>query len=103
MQRPSTTPWAGWRWIRAVSTLASRSRGGELAVFEESNQPIDFVAHGDTSFVLGSAVKHPHDLVMGHYSVHTSKAALEQGEAEIQRIGARLRSGGRLQGAKRAA
>jgi len=77
--------------------------GGELAVFEESNQPIDFVAHGDTSFVLGSAVKHPHDLVMGHYSVHTSKAALEQGEAEIQRIGARLRSGGRLQGAKRAA
>lgn len=72
---------------------------GELAVFEESEQPIDFVAHGDTSFVLGSAVKHPHDLVMGHYSVHTSKAALAQGEAEIQRIGADLRSG-RLPGAR---
>lgn len=69
---------------------------GELAVFEESDQPIDFVAHGDTSFVLGSAVKHPHDLVMGRYSVHTSRAALAQGEAEIQRIGARLFHEGRL-------
>ena len=68
----------------------------ELAIFEESNQAIDFVAHGETSFVLGSAVKHPHDLVMGHYSVHTSKAALAQGEAEIQRIGARLRLEGRI-------
>ncbi|KQQ55677.1 pirin [Pseudomonas sp. Leaf127] len=63
---------------------------GELAAFEESEQGIDFVAHGATSFVLGSAIKHPHDLVTGHYSVHTSPAALAQGEAEIQRIGALL-------------
>lgn len=69
---------------------------GELAVFDESGQAIDVVARGDTSFVLGSAVKHPHELVTGYYSVHTSKAALEQGEAEIKRIGARLRSEGRL-------
>lgn len=69
---------------------------GELAVFEESGAAIDFVARGDTSFVLGSAVKHPHELVMGHYSVHTSKAALDQGEAEIRRIGAQLREQGRL-------
>jgi redox-sensitive bicupin YhaK (pirin superfamily) len=69
---------------------------GELAVFEESDDAIDFVAHGATAFVLGSAVKHPHDLVMGSYSVHTSKAALALGEAEIQRIGTRLRRDGRL-------
>lgn len=69
---------------------------GELVVFEESGLPIDVVARGDTSFVLGSAVKHPHELVTGYYSVHTSKAALTQGEAEIQRIGAQLRSEGRL-------
>ncbi|CAN7674103.1 pirin family protein [Variovorax paradoxus] len=69
---------------------------GELAVFEESGAAIGFVAQGDTSFVLGSAAKHPHELVMGHYSVHTSKAALEQGEAEIRRIGARLREEGRV-------
>jgi redox-sensitive bicupin YhaK (pirin superfamily) len=69
---------------------------GELAVFEESDQPIAFTAHGNTEFVLGSAVKHPHDLVLGYYSVHTSEAALAQGEAGIQRIGARLRQEGRL-------
>ncbi|RST53921.1 pirin family protein [Variovorax sp. MHTC-1] len=69
---------------------------GELAIFEESGAAIDFVAHGDTAFVLGSAVKHPHELVMGRYSVHTSKAALDRGEAEIRRIGARLREEGRL-------
>jgi redox-sensitive bicupin YhaK (pirin superfamily) len=69
---------------------------GELAVFEESGEAIDFVAQGDTAFVLGSAVKHPHELVMGYYSVHTSRAALAQGEAEIQRIGMRLKEEGRL-------
>jgi redox-sensitive bicupin YhaK (pirin superfamily) len=69
---------------------------GELAVFTESEDAIDFVAHGETSFVLGSAVKHPHALVTGYYSVHTSKAALAQGEAEIARIGTRLRQQGEV-------
>ena len=36
------------------------------------------------------------DLVLDHYSVHTSQAALAEGEAEIRRIGARLRQEGRL-------
>ncbi|HTD04838.1 MAG TPA: pirin family protein, partial [Undibacterium sp.] len=55
-----------------------------------------FVAEGDTEFVIGSAVKHPHELVMGYYSVHTSRQALERGEAEIQRIGAKLKAAGQL-------
>jgi len=61
-------------------------------VFEEGGQAIDFVAEGETEFVLGSAVKHPHELVTGYYSVHTSEAALAQGETEIERIGSQLRS-----------
>lgn len=69
---------------------------GELVVFEESGGAIDFTAHGDAAFVLGSAVKHPHALVTGSYSVHTSQAALAQGEAEIRRIGVQLRQEGRL-------
>ena len=69
---------------------------GQLAVFEESAGAIEVVAHGDTSFVLGSAIKHPHPLVLGYYSVHTSHAALAQGEAEIDRIGHRLLAEGRL-------
>jgi redox-sensitive bicupin YhaK (pirin superfamily) len=67
---------------------------GELAVFEESNQAITMRADEVSRFVLGSAVKHPHDLVLGYYSVHTSQAALAAGEAEIRRIGAQLRSAG---------
>jgi redox-sensitive bicupin YhaK (pirin superfamily) len=68
-----------------------------LAVFNESEAAIDFIANGDTSFVLGSAIKHPHDLVTGYYSVHTSAGTLERGEAEIRRIGASLLASGRLQ------
>ena len=68
-----------------------------LAVFEESESAIDFVANGDTAFVLGSAIKHPHDLVTGYYSVHTNVNALDRGEAEIRRIGAGLLASGRLQ------
>lgn len=86
-----------WVAVSAGQLEASGPVGnGELAVFDESGEAIDFVAHGDTAFVLGSAVKHPHELVMGNYSVHTSEATLALGEAEIQRIGARLRREGRL-------
>lgn len=69
---------------------------GELVAFEPSSQSIDFVATQATSFVLGSAVPHPHDLVMGRYSVHTSPAALAQGATEIRRIATQLRQAGRL-------
>jgi redox-sensitive bicupin YhaK (pirin superfamily) len=78
--------------LRAHSPI----RAGELAVFEESGDAIDLEADGDTSFVLGSAIKHPYPLVLGYYSVHTSRATLDQGEAEINRIGQRLRAAGRL-------
>ena len=69
---------------------------GELAVFEESNGALEFEAIEDTGFILGSAVKHPHDLVLGNYSVHTSQTALDRGEAKITEIGKRLRAEGRL-------
>jgi redox-sensitive bicupin YhaK (pirin superfamily) len=86
-------------WL-AVDTGGLRSHApigaGELAVFEESAGAIELEADGDTSFVLGSAIKHPHPLVLGYYSVHTSRATLAQGEAEIDRIGQRLRAEGRL-------
>lgn len=68
----------------------------EIAIFEESDAALDFVAQGETEFVLGSAARHPHELVLGHYSVHTSAAALRQGEAEIRRIGAELRARGEI-------
>ena len=81
----------GRRFGRPRPSRAERSRSSSRR--EES---IDFVAEGDTSFVLGSAAKHPHDLVLGNYSVHTSAEALRRGEAEIRRIGQRLRANGTL-------
>jgi hypothetical protein len=76
-------------WVAVASgrLLASEpiSRG-ELVSFAPSATAIDFVAETDTRFVLGSAVPHPHPLVMGAYSVHTNAQALARGEAEIRRI-----------------
>jgi redox-sensitive bicupin YhaK (pirin superfamily) len=67
---------------------------GELAVFEEGPAPVEFQALTDSGFVLGSAVKHPHDLVTGYYSVHTSPQALREGEKNIAMIGRRLHNQG---------
>jgi len=78
--------------LRTSSPIAA----GEIAIFEPSEQSIDFVAQGNTGFVLSSAAKHPHDLVLGNYSVHTSSEALRRGESEIRRIGQRLRADGTL-------
>ncbi|MGY6125380.1 pirin family protein [Paraburkholderia strydomiana] len=68
----------------------------ELAVFVPSGDALEFTAQADADFIVASAVPHPHDLVLGHYSVHTSKEALARGEAEIANIGQQLRRNGRL-------
>ncbi len=78
--------------LRTSSTIPS----GEIAVFEPSEESIDFIAEGKTGFVLGSAAKHPHELVLGNYSVHTSAEALRQAEMEIRRIGQQLRANGTI-------
>ncbi|KAF2394136.1 pirin family protein [Pseudomonas frederiksbergensis] len=67
---------------------------GELVAFEPGNGALTLEAgdQGDAVFVLGSAVPHPHELKMGSYSVHTSMQALNTGEANIQRLGERLRA-----------
>jgi redox-sensitive bicupin YhaK (pirin superfamily) len=71
-------------------------RQGELVVFVRSNGAVEFEALSDAEFVLGSAVPHEHDLVLGYYSVHTSDDALRDGEAHIEAIKARLVKEGRL-------
>ncbi|WP_218188872.1 pirin family protein [Pseudomonas nunensis] len=67
---------------------------GELVAFEPGNGALTLEAgdQGDAVFVLGSAVPHHHELKMGSYSVHTSVQALNTGEANIQRLGERLRA-----------
>ena len=83
----------GWAALASgrLSVADDTIEAGELAVFERSTQAIGFHAEADSEFVLGSAEAHPHDLVLGHHSVHTSPAALRAAEQRIAEIGARLR------------
>jgi redox-sensitive bicupin YhaK (pirin superfamily) len=74
--------------LATAGTLLER----EVGVFEDGEGALQFEARGETEFVLGSAPRHPHELFTGYYSVHTSEAALAQGETEIRRIGDQLRA-----------
>jgi redox-sensitive bicupin YhaK (pirin superfamily) len=86
-------------WIASHEGLVATPQPvstGEVVVFAEGGQPISFEAISDAGFVLGSAVKHPYDLVTGYYSVHTNVEALRRGESNIAAIGRRLHARGML-------
>src|SRR6202158_2488107 len=69
---------------------------GELVAFRPSNAAIEFEASYDAEVVLGSALPHNYDLVLGSHSVHTSAEALREAEARIAVIQTRLIRQGRL-------
>jgi redox-sensitive bicupin YhaK (pirin superfamily) len=69
---------------------------GELVAFTRSGAAIELVAQSDAEFVLGSAVPHDYDLVLGSHSVHTSTQALREAEARISTIQMNLIQQGRL-------
>ena len=57
---------------------------------------LEFEAQSNAEFVLGSAVPHNHDLVLGSHSVHTSVEALRGAETRISEIQTRLIQQGRF-------
>jgi redox-sensitive bicupin YhaK (pirin superfamily) len=69
---------------------------GELAAFTRSSAALEVEAQSDAEFVLGSAVPHNYDLVLGSHSVHTSVEALREAETRISDIRTRLVGQGRL-------
>jgi redox-sensitive bicupin YhaK (pirin superfamily) len=69
---------------------------GEIVVFAAGEEAVTFKARTDSEFVVGSAAQHPHDLVVGRYSIHTSAEALQIGEAQIEAIRDSLVAAGRL-------
>ena len=73
--------------LHSADTVLER----EIALFDDSGLAIDFSAQGETEFVLGSAPRHPHPLVLGYYSVHSSADALQRGEAQIEQIRRQLK------------
>ena len=69
---------------------------GELVAFTSSSEAVEFEARSDAEFVLGSAVPHRYDLVLGSHSVHTTAEALHEAEARISEIQTRLIRQGKL-------
>jgi redox-sensitive bicupin YhaK (pirin superfamily) len=69
---------------------------GDLAAFEPSSEAVEFEARTDAEFVVGSAVPHKHDLVLGSHSVHTTPAALRDAQAHLSALQTRLVQEGRL-------
>jgi hypothetical protein len=68
----------------------------KLVAFRPSSAVIEFEAQSDAEFVLGSAVPHDYDLVLGSHFVHTSIAALREAEARISALETRLIQQGRF-------
>jgi redox-sensitive bicupin YhaK (pirin superfamily) len=80
-----------WTAVGKGSVLVpDELRQGELVAFKPSSDAIEFEARSDAEFVLGSAVPHDYDLVLGSHSVHTSPEALREAEARISAIQTRL-------------
>ena len=75
---------------KGTVSVPAKLQHGDLAAFEASGEAVEFEALNDAEFVLGSAAPHEQDLILGYYSVHTSHAALRDGEAHISAIRARL-------------
>jgi redox-sensitive bicupin YhaK (pirin superfamily) len=86
-----------WTAVASGSvSVPDELRAGDLAAFGSSSQAVEFEARTDTEFVLGSAVPHKHDLILGSHSVHTTPAALRDAQAHISAIRTRLVQEGRL-------
>jgi redox-sensitive bicupin YhaK (pirin superfamily) len=86
-------------WTAVASGTVSvpdELRHGDLAAFEPSSQAVEFEARTDAEFVLGSAVRHKYDLILGSHSVHTTPAALRDAQTRLSAIRTRLVKEGRL-------
>jgi redox-sensitive bicupin YhaK (pirin superfamily) len=94
-------PWAyappaghevGWLAVSDGSLSGSTPAAkGELLVFSKDDDVILLEGGPDgATFVLGSAVPHPHDLHLGYYSVHATAEGLETSERNIQELKEKL-------------
>ena len=84
----------GWLAISkgGLSGMTPASNG-ELLVFSQDDGVIALEGGAEgATFVLGSAVPHPHDLHLGYYSVHATAKGLETGERNIQTLKEKLQA-----------
>jgi redox-sensitive bicupin YhaK (pirin superfamily) len=87
----------GWLAV-AQGELAADGllQAGDMGVYEDGEAGVTVTSTGaeNAIFVFGSAVPHGHRLHLGYYSVHTSAAALAQGEARIAELQRKLIAAG---------
>ena len=85
---------------RQVAVVDSRPFGGTCALRgcdpKKVNAVLEFKAQSDAEFVLGSAVPHNYDLILGSHSVHSTTEALHRAEARISEIQMRLVQEGKV-------
>jgi redox-sensitive bicupin YhaK (pirin superfamily) len=94
--QPPTGHTVLWTAVGRGSILVPNElQEGELVAFKSPNTTLEFEAQSDAEFVLGSAVPHNYDLVLGSHSVHTSVEALREAETLISDIRTRLIGQGR--------
>jgi hypothetical protein len=89
---PPTGHTVGWLALSrgSLSGPASASNG-ELLVFSDDGGVIALEGGPEgATFVLGSAIPHPHNLHLGYYSVHATAEGLATGERNIQRLREKL-------------
>lgn len=86
-----------WIFVHRGSVVtAEATLSDELAVYDDSPAPLIVRAISDAGFLIGTAIRHPHELVVSAHSVHTNQWSLEAGERCIEAIGAQLRAQGRI-------
>ncbi|SEO58642.1 Redox-sensitive bicupin YhaK, pirin superfamily [Luteibacter sp. UNC138MFCol5.1] len=86
--RPPLGHTVGWLAMSAGSLVGpSAAANGELLIFDSTDGAIELAGGVEgATFVLGSAIPHPHDLHLGYYSVHTTTEALRTGERNIETL-----------------
>jgi redox-sensitive bicupin YhaK (pirin superfamily) len=95
--QPPTEHTVLWTAVGMGSLLVpDELQQGELVALSPSTAAIEFEAQFDAEFVVGSAVPHDRDLILGSHSVHTSTEALREAEMRISAIQTRLLQQGRL-------
>ncbi len=81
-----------WAYVyRGEAVVNGQPAARELLVFAASPGELVFEAREGARVLVGTAEKHPHRLVLGTSSVHTSEASLDRGLRRIREIGAELK------------
>ena len=86
-----------WAFVyRGNAEINGTSEFEKMIVFKDDGKGLDILAKSDSRILIGTAELHPHELVSGYYSVHTSEQSLKMGETKINEMGKKLKQVGKI-------